>query len=81
MNESEPLMKHRERELSVKTTISRGLRDKHSGELFTGYGAPHMPDCREGITFIQDYSRNTRSLLLIQKGKHKCKSKTITKAA
>ena len=39
MSESEPLRKRREIVPTVKTGTFRGLRDKYSGYLFTGYMA------------------------------------------
>ena len=63
---------------TVKTEISRALRDKHSGYLLYWLCGSR---CLGGMTFIRAYLRDTGSLLLMIKGKHKCKSEAITKAA
>ena len=44
MNESEPLMKYRENEQSVRTHCILVTGDKYSGNLFTGYAAGVMKE-------------------------------------
>ena len=44
MNESEPLMKYRENEQSVRTHCILATGDKYSGYLFTGYAAGVMKE-------------------------------------